>query len=625
MSPSSHHATGRRVYMETFGCQMNELDSELVRGQLVALGYSFVEADRDADIILYNTCSVREQAENKAYSRIGIVGQRKRSGEHVLLGVIGCMAERDGVAMLRRHPQIDLLCGPGELDRLPQLIDNAAKVQAVARLDRLPERSTGEDGRGPAGRDIASVVALQGNRNRRTATLAAAEDSLELLDLSRAFDPDHFGGGGGAPAGGRAAYVRITRGCNKFCTYCVVPNTRGPEVHRPPDHIVDECRRLADAGVVEVTLLGQTVNHYVYVHGAAISVDGREAPQVGPGLSAFRDGGRRIAAGQRVTTFAALLKRIHDEVPAIKRLRFVTSYPRDFGDDALSVIAESPRICRYLHVPPQSGSDRILKLMNRGYAVGEYLDFIDRARSFLPDAGISGDFIVGFPTETDDDFAATVALLERVRFKNSFIFKYSPRPGTTAIERFEDDVPDEVKRWRNNHLLAVQGRISAAEHRALVGRTLDVFVERVTDRSEGGMAASTDTRSNEDRRAHTPGRPTIELGWESRPRAAAAAGTGFPTGQDSVAGRAAASTNLLQMVEGEGSITEVADAPARSPAPMRPNTRGGRVQLSGRTGSDVIVVFDLPAGTDPVPWLGRIVPVQIENAAALLLSGTPKH
>jgi len=469
---------------------MNELDSELVRGQLVALGYGFTGDPSTADVILYNTCSVREQAENKALSRVGMIGKEKSRGRDVVLGVIGCMAERDGAGMLAKYPQIDLLCGPGELDRLPLLLDNAIKTRMegdpthAARLRRY---------------------ALQGDTHRRSSTLAAAEDRLELLDLSRAFDPDH------ATSGRRSAYVRITRGCNKFCTYCVVPRTRGAEVHRPPDSIIDECRRLVDRGVIEVTLLGQTVNHYVYVHGSAITVDGREAPQVGPGLGFFRANGSAAAgarkplyepgdrAATRVTTFADLLQRIHDEIPQIERLRFVTSYPRDFSDEALRVMAQSPRICRYLHVPAQSGSDRILKLMNRGYTVGEYLDFIDRARSIMPDVSIAGDIIVGFPTETIEDFEQTKALMRRVRFKNNFIFKYSPRPGTIAIERLPDDVPWAEKKRRNNELLALQAGISTDVHREFVGRVMNVIVE--------GMSAKTPARHG-----------NIEVRWQ-RPRA----------------------------------------------------------------------------------------------------------
>ena len=464
---TDQHSQGSpTVYLETFGCQMNELDSELVRGQLTALGYRMTREGLDADIVLLNTCSVREQAENKALSRVGLVGVQKAEGRNVVLGFIGCMAEREGERLLSRYPQIDLLCGPGELDRLPMLIDNARKTGGVDRAD---------------------IVALQGNNHRRTRTLAAAGDNLEMLDLSRAFDPDR------AAAGGRSAYVRITRGCNKFCTYCVVPYTRGAEVHRPPDHIVEECKQLADSGVIEVTLLGQTVNHYRYTHGTAVTVDGKQAAQVGPGLAAFRAG-----STGRTTSFADLLHRIHEEVPAIQRLRFVTSYPRDFGDDILAVMQASPRICRYLHVPVQSGSDTVLKRMNRGYTVGEYLEFIDRARSFLPDVSIAGDIIVGFPGETDEDFDLTVDLVRRVRFKNNFIFKYSPRPGTTAIDRFEDDVPLDVKRDRNNRLLAVQSEVSQLVHADYVGKSVDVFVEQVSRR--------------EAKRGGAPG--GVELRWE---------------------------------------------------------------------------------------------------------------
>jgi tRNA-2-methylthio-N6-dimethylallyladenosine synthase len=438
---------GVPVYLETFGCQMNELDSELVRGQLLRLGYSFVDAPEQAEVVLFNTCSVREHAESKAYSRIGLVGKRKAQGERVLLGVLGCMAERDGLDMLRRYPQVDVMCGPGELDRLPALLDAARRSEAASQAER---------------------VALAGNRTRRSAVLSAVQDDLETLDLSRAFDPDAEG------RRAHSAQVRITRGCNKFCTYCVVPYTRGAEVHRPPDHVIDECRRLADAGAIEITLLGQTVNHYRYEHGLAVTVGGREAPQIGPGLQAFRS---PIPEGKRVTTFARLLQRIHDEVPAIKRLRFVTSYPRDFGRDILEVMRDCPRICRYLHAPAQSGSDRILGLMNRGYTRAQYEDFVHQVFEILPDATLAGDIIVGFPGETDEDFQATCDLVRALPFKNNFIFKYSPRPGTIAIDRFPDDVPDEVKRLRNNQLLALQSETSARVHASWVGREVDVLIE----------------------------------------------------------------------------------------------------------------------------------------------------
>ena len=451
--PDGDGRGGPSVHLETFGCQMNVLDSQLVRGQLQGLGYRFVDDWRAADVVLYNTCSVRQHAEEKVYSRLGLARIHKAERPEVVLGLIGCMAEREGTAITRRFGHIDVLCGPGELDRLPMLIDNAIRTAP-----------------GHHGRRRATQVALQGNTHRRSATLGAAEDRLELLDLARSFSPDEHRG---------SAYVRITRGCNKFCTYCVVPRTRGAEVHRPAAHIIEECRRLADSGVVEITLLGQTVNHYRYDHGAAIAVRGIQQPQVG---AAVREA-LRPTADRRVTTFADLLGLIHEQVPGLQRLRFVTSFPRDFGDDILQVMRACPRICRYLHLPVQSGSDRILQLMNRDYTVGLYADLLARIREHLPDATVASDLICGFPTESEADHAASCDLLRQSGFKNCFVFKYSPRPDTAAMARFGDDVPEAAKRERNNELLAIQGDVSAAVHRRLIGRTLPVFVESVSERT----------------------------------------------------------------------------------------------------------------------------------------------
>jgi tRNA-2-methylthio-N6-dimethylallyladenosine synthase len=401
-------------------------------------------ADRDqADVILYNTCSVREHAEQKVWSRLGELRERKLADPGLIVGVIGCMAERDGANIFRRYPHVDLLCGPGELDKLPALVHNAS-VTAMPGQKR--QRQT----------------ALMGASVRRSGTLDAAEDRLEMLDLSRVISPgDVFS----------QAYVRITRGCNKFCTYCVVPYTRGPEVHRPPSNIIEEVKKLVGGGAREVTLLGQTINHYAYAHG-----DGR------------------------TTTFADLLYQVHEATPDLPRLRFVTSFPRDFSDEALMAMRDCPRICRYLHAPAQHGSDRILKLMNRGYTSDQYRQFAARAREFMPDICIASDFIVGFPTETDDDFQATVALTRQCRFKNSFIFKYSPRPGTVAIDRFKDDVPEETKRRRNNELLMVQQEMSAEANRAMVGRRVKIMVE-----GESKLVSRSEASAGE-----------VELVWEKR-------------------------------------------------------------------------------------------------------------
>lgn len=436
----------RKLYLETFGCQMNVLDSELVLGQLVGQGY-VPTADRGAaDVVLYNTCSVREHAEQKVWSRLGELRFAKRERPGLVIGVIGCMAERDGIDIFRRFPQVDLLCGPGELDKLPGLVHNAVVTSAAdgpgSRGNRF--RDLGED--------RSRFVALMGSTSRRSSTLHAAEDNLELLDLSRAISPGDAA---------KQAYVRITRGCNKFCTYCVVPYTRGAEVHRPPQNVIEEVRRLADAGAREVTLLGQTVNHYAFDHG-----DGR------------------------TTSFADLLYQIHEAVPHLPRLRFVTSYPRDFTDDALMAMRDCERICRYLHVPAQHGSNRILKAMNRGYTIEQYCEFIDRARAMMADVSLASDFIVGFPTETEAEFQQAKDVIRCCRFKNSFIFKYSPRPGTTAIKRFADDVPNEVKKRRNNELLAVQLEVTKAVTEAMVGQTMELMVEGESKHGGKQSAAS---------------------------------------------------------------------------------------------------------------------------------------
>jgi len=425
----------KKLYLETFGCQMNVLDSELVLGQLRAQGYESTDNRDAADVIIYNTCSVREHAEQKVWSRLGELRDRKKEEPNLVIGVIGCMAEREGIDLFKRNPHVDILCGPAELDKLPALVHNAT----VARPDRFSDQEERQ-------------VALMGNTVRRSSTLQVARDDLEMLDLSRSIS---------ASDDVRRSYVRITRGCNKFCTYCVVPHTRGPEVHRPPQNIIEEVRKLVDNGAIEVTLLGQTVNHYAYDHG-----DGRR------------------------TTFADLLYQVHEATPDLPRLRFVTSYPRDFTVEALQAMRDCSRICRYLHVPAQHGSNRILKLMNRGYTIEQYREFVDRARELMPDVSLVSDFIVGFPTETDEEFETCVDIVRYAKFKNSFIFKYSPRPGTIAIDRFEDDIPEDVKRRRNNRLLDVQGEIIAEGNQQLIGKTLEVIVEGESKLAAKPQAAS---------------------------------------------------------------------------------------------------------------------------------------
>ncbi len=595
---------------------MNVLDSDLVTGSMRALGYRFVATPAEAQVVLYNTCSVRERAEQKVWSRLGELALRKQREPGLVVGVLGCMAEREGEALIKRMPVVDVLVGPGELDKVPALIDNAVRTRA-AMVDT--GAAFGAEGRLKS----ASQAALQGNANRRSSTLAAAVDSLEVLDLSRALSAEE------AVERGRSAYVRITRGCNKFCSYCVVPGTRGAEVHRPPQAIVDECKRLADAGVIEVTLLGQTVNNYRFEHGAAVTVGGIVQPQKGrpyvirDGVyeDPYKDAG---ANGQRVTTFADLLAMIHEAVPGIRRLRFVTSFPRSFGDDVLRVMRDHPRICRYLHVPAQSGSNRILRLMNRGYTVEEYLDFLARARAFLhqPEIGrpltLAGDIIVGFPTETDEDYAATAELLRKARYKNCFIFKYSPRPGTIAIDKFEDDVPESVKRKRNNDLLAVQSAISEEVGREFVGMTLPVMVEGVSKRearAREGVAARAAMGASA---AHSHAGAGVSLTIGGRPAHGNEGREGESTGH-------ACADGACHEGEGDGDDDGCGSGPHVEGVSAGEEAVAGEVtglvQLSARTEGDLIVFFERPA-QHAAGLVGSIVNVRVEQARTLALHGT---
>jgi tRNA-2-methylthio-N6-dimethylallyladenosine synthase len=406
--------TPKRYFLETMGCQMNVLDSELVAGQLRAQGYEPAGHARDADVVLINTCSVRGHAEDKVYSRLGELGRIKRRRPEIIIGVIGCMAERDGDNLLARCRHVDLLCGPGQLARIPALITEAL------------EKHT---------RPVALAESQSRKLSPEERSLALYD--LETLDVSRPIPQD---------GSVLQSYIRVQRGCDKFCTFCVVPFTRGPEVSRPPANIVEEARRLAGAGAREVTLLGQTVNSYAY-----------------------QENGRTVR-------FAELLQRVHD-VPGIERLRFVTSYPGDFTDDVLAAMRDLPNLCEYLHIPAQSGSNAVLQRMKRQYTIERYVDLIDRARALVPGIALAGDFIVGFSGETDAEFEQTVALMERVRYQNCFIFRYSPRPGTAADRKLPDDVAIDVKGRRNTRLLQVQDRISREDNARMVGQIVEVLVE----------------------------------------------------------------------------------------------------------------------------------------------------
>lgn len=406
----------KRLYIETVGCQMNVLDSEMVVASLRKEGFQLVSDPAQADVLLWNTCSVRQHAEDKVYSALGKWKRWKQKHPEKVVGVLGCMAQKDQQAILERAPHVDLIVGPGQLHQIPELIRRA---------------------RAGDGRQFALSL------GRRDGPREQIKRSHETFDPLR--DPE-------MRVTPFQAYLRIQIGCDKFCTYCVVPMTRGPEQYRSPADILAEAHTLADQGCREITLLGQTVNSY-----------------------RFRDNGR-------TTELADLLTGLH-EVSGIDRLKFVTNYPRDMTDRLLETVRDLPKVSPYLHVPAQSGSNAVLHRMKRGYTVEQYMDMMERIWKIVPDAAVSSDFIVGFCGETEQDFQKTIDLVRTCRFKNSFIFKYSPRPGTKADERLPDDVPMAVKQQRNNELLAIQNEISEEENGRFIGRTMEVLVEGPSKRA----------------------------------------------------------------------------------------------------------------------------------------------
>jgi tRNA-2-methylthio-N6-dimethylallyladenosine synthase len=400
----------KRLYIETVGCQMNMLDSELVVANLRQRGYELTAEPAQADTILFNTCSVRQRAEDKVYSALGKLRMLKRQHPDKVIGVLGCMAQKDQRLIFERAPYVDLIVGPGQLHQVPELVE---KVRA------------GE------GRQ------LEVSLSRREGSVAAIKRSHESFDPLRdaQMRPSPY-----------QAYVRIQIGCDKFCTYCIVPMVRGPEQGRSPREILAESRALADQGCLEITLLGQTVNSYCHQDGTV------------------------------TTRLADLLYQLQ-AIEGLRRIKFVTNYPKDMSRTLLEAVRDLPKCSPYLHVPAQSGSNAVLERMKRGYTVEEYREMMERIQELLPRAAVSSDFIVGFCGETEADYQQTVDLVATCRFKNSFIFKYSQRPGTKGAERLADDVPLEVKKRRNNDLLQIQNRISEDDNQAFVGREVEVLVE----------------------------------------------------------------------------------------------------------------------------------------------------
>lgn len=407
--------TAPKYHLTSYGCQMNKLDSELVESRLRQRGYAPAAAESEADVVLLNTCSVRQHAEDRVWSRLGKLRLRKRGEPGLVVGVLGCMAQEHKRYLLARMPHVDLVVGPSAFGDIDATVDEARARNAAIAAAREPARTKHEVagagvlrvGQGASGDTIRRDVRVRPHRSQ--------------------------------------AFLSVMRGCNMPCTYCIVPTTRGDEVSRPIADLVDEANRLCDDGVTEITLLGQTVNAY-----------GRDL--VGQGAS-----------------LARLLRALH-EIPALRRLAFITSHPNFLGPDLVAAIAELPKVARYLHLPAQSGSNAVLKAMRRGYTVERYRARVDALRERAPDVELHSDFIVGYPGETDADFAATVAFVRAIGVAQSYVFQYSPRPGTVAAEA-ADDVPAAVKHARNQELLAVQAELTLARNQALVGSTVEVLVE----------------------------------------------------------------------------------------------------------------------------------------------------
>ncbi|MGF1500379.1 MAG: tRNA (N6-isopentenyl adenosine(37)-C2)-methylthiotransferase MiaB [Paracoccaceae bacterium] len=396
--------TGRTLFIKTYGCQMNVYDSERMETALATAGYRTVDRPEDADLVVLNTCHIREKAAEKVYSEIGRLKPMKASRPGMQIAVAGCVAQAEGQEIVERAPAVDMVVGPQAYHRLPEMLGRAARGPVVE-------------------------------------TDFPAEDKFDHLPKGRG-------------RRGPTAFLTVQEGCDKFCAFCVVPYTRGAEVSRPVARVVAEAEDLVARGVREITLLGQNVNAY---HGIG-------------------SGGAEWGLGRLIRRLA--------EIPGLDRIRYTTSHPNDMDAELIAAYAEVPALMPYLHLPVQAGSDRILKAMNRRHTAEEYLRILERVRAARPDIALSGDFIVGFPGETEADFADTLALVREARYAQAFSFKYSPRPGTPAADAAQ--LPEETKADRLGRLQALLSEQQAAFNAGLVGRRTEVLVEK-PGRHEGQM------------------------------------------------------------------------------------------------------------------------------------------
>lgn len=393
----------KKLFIETYGCQMNVADSEVVASVMQMAGYEMTEEIQDADAIFVNTCSVRDNAEQKVLGRLQYFQSLKRKKKHLLVGVLGCMAERVKEDLIANH-HVNLVAGPDSYMDLPNLIAAAENGEKVINVE-----------------------------------LSTQETYKDVMPLK-------------LPGVHISGFVSIMRGCNNFCSYCIVPYTRGRERSREVNSILNEIRDMRDKGFKEVTLLGQNVNSYLYEQ------DGEQV------------------------NFSSLLEKVALEAPNM-RIRFVTSHPKDMSDETLHVIAKYPNICQYIHLPAQSGSSKILKVMNRKYTREWYLDRIAAIRRILPECAISTDLFCGFHSETEEDFQETLSLMREVDYDSAYLFKYSERPGTYAAKHLEDDVPEEVKVRRLQEMIDLQNKLSEESNLRDIGKVFEVLIEGYSKRS----------------------------------------------------------------------------------------------------------------------------------------------
>jgi tRNA-2-methylthio-N6-dimethylallyladenosine synthase len=427
------------VFIKTYGCQMNERDSEAVAAQLVAKGYELVSSEKTADVILLNTCSVRDFAEQKAIGKMqNLAADVRKNRPNVVLGFMGCMAQSRGQELIDKLPDVDLVIGTQKFHRTADYLDEIISGTREKIVDVAEEKNS---------EATIREHLLNGNSHKSV-----------------------------------SAFVSIMQGCNQYCTFCIVPYTRGEERSRTIPDIVNECRELVSRGVKEITLLGQIVTSF----GKKFSQEELFGGRAGSPLPA--NGAHGVTRPTK-SAFVQLLEAVH-EIDGLERIRFTSPHPKGYGDDLIDAYARLPKLCESAHIPVQSGSDRVLKLMHRGYTREKFLGIIKKLRAAKPHIGITTDIIVGFPGETEKDFEETLSLAREVEFDNAYIFKYSPRRDTPAAE-MPDQVPQKIREERNQRLLETINEIGARKYENFIGRQTQILVEGPSKKNAARMSGRT--------------------------------------------------------------------------------------------------------------------------------------